>query len=240
MNSALVSFLLLNLACVCLSHPAMDPSSMKAIYANNNNDNVPHAPVARVQGKAPSFTADAVINGDFKAISLDDYKGKYVILMFYPLDFTFVCPTEIIAFSDRVQDFKDNNCEVLAISVDSKYTHLAWINTPRKQGGLGDLKLPLVSDITKQISRDYGVLLEDEGISLRGLFIINEQGVIRHIGINDLPVGRSVDEALRLVQAFQYTDKYGEVCPSGWKPGDLTMHADPEKAKEYFGKVFSN
>lgn len=157
----------------------------------------------------------------------------------------------LVAFSDRIQDFKDNDCEVLAISVDSKvcvshpaidlictqYTHLAWINTPRKQGGLGDLKIPLVSDITKQISRDYGVLLEDEGISLRylvatsqhsyhhhrGLFIINEKGVIRHIGINDLPVGRSVDEALRLVQAFQYTDKYGEVCPSGWKPGDPTV-----------------
>jgi len=197
---------------------------------------------ARVQGPSPKFSADAVVNGEFKTISLEDYKGKYLVIFFYPLDFTFVCPTEIIAFSDRSDEFRKYNCEILAVSVDSKYTHLAWTNTPRSEGGLGTMKIPLVSDITKQISKDYGVLLEDgpdAGVSLRGLFIINQHGVIRHISINDLPVGRNVDEVLRLVQAFLYTDEHGEVCPSGWKPGDLTMVDDPLKSKEYFKKVWS-
>eukprot|EP01114_Cavostelium_apophysatum_P014796 TRINITY_DN3922_c0_g1_i2.p1 TRINITY_DN3922_c0_g1~~TRINITY_DN3922_c0_g1_i2.p1 ORF type:complete len:259 (-),score=40.83 TRINITY_DN3922_c0_g1_i2:185-961(-) len=198
---------------------------------------------ARVQKSAPSWSAEAVVNGDFKTVSLSDYKGKYLVMFFYPLDFTFVCPTEITAFSDRAEEFRENNCEVVAVSVDSKFSHLAWTNTPRKQGGLGEMKIPLVADITKQISRDYGVLLEDgedAGVSLRGLFIINEKGIVRHIGINDLPVGRSVDETLRLVQAFQYTDKYGEVCPSGWKPGQPTMNPSPTKSKEYFSKVFAD
>jgi len=222
----------------------VDPLSYKALRGAA----APTAPTAvsvsgaKVQKHAPTFSADAVVNGQFKTLALDDYKGKYLVIFFYPMDFTFVCPTEIIAFSDRSEEFRNNNCELLAVSVDSKFTHLAWVNTPRKEGGLGPMKIPLVSDITKQISRDYGVLLEDgedAGVSLRGLFIINEQGTVRHISINDLPVGRSVDETLRLVQAFQYTDKYGEVCPSGWKPGDPTMHADPTKSKEYFRKTFS-
>jgi len=198
---------------------------------------------ASVQKQAPPFTADAVVNGEFKTISLSDYRGKYLVIFFYPMDFTFVCPTEIIAFSDRVDEFRKNNCELLAISVDSKYSHLAWINTPRKNGGLGtEMSIPLVSDITKKISSDYGVLLEegeDAGVSLRGLYILNENGIIRHISVNDLPVGRNVDEVLRLVQAFQHTDLYGEVCPSGWKPGDPTMFADPERSKSYFQKQFS-
>lgn len=137
---------------------------------------------------------------------------------------TFVCPTEILAFSDRVDEFKKINTEVIACSVDSHFTHLAWTNVPRKEGGLGKIKIPLLSDLTQKISKDYGVYLDDLGHSLRGLFIIDNFGVLRQITMNDLPVGRSVDETLRLVQAFQYTDKHGEVCPAGWKPGQDTVN----------------
>merc|ERR1711973_1026279 len=157
-------------------------------------------PVPELQKAAPQFKGISVVDGQFKEISLEDYKGKYVILFFYPLDFTFVCPTEIIAFSDRADEFRKIGAEVVAASVDSHFTHLAWTKTPRKEGGLGKMNIPLVSDLTKSISRDYGVLLEDQGITLRGLFIIDPQGVVRQITINDLPVGRDVDETLRLVQ----------------------------------------
>ncbi|XP_029640069.1 peroxiredoxin-2 [Octopus sinensis] len=187
--------------------------------------------------KAPEFKGMAVVNGEFKTIQLSDFKGKYLVLFFYPLDFTFVCPTEITAFSDRMEEFKDINCEVVACSTDSHYSHLAWINTPRKQGGLGEMKIPLLADKTHKIASDYGCLKEDEGISFRGLFIIDEKGVLRQITINDLPVGRSVDETLRLVQAFQFTDKHGEVCPVGWKPGSNTMKPDPKGSKEYFKQM---
>ncbi|KAM4773679.1 peroxiredoxin-1 isoform 1-T1 [Cyanocitta cristata] len=161
---------------------------------------------------------------------------KYVVFFFYPLDFTFVCPTEIIAYSDRADEFKKINCEVIGASVDSHFCHLAWINTPKKQGGLGTMKIPLVSDTKRAIAKEYGVLKEDEGIAYRGLFIIDEKGILRQITINDLPVGRSVDETLRLVQAFQFTDKHGEVCPAGWKPGSDTIKPDVQKSKEYFAK----
>jgi alkyl hydroperoxide reductase subunit AhpC len=160
------------------------------------------------------------------------------VLLWYPLDFTFVCPTEILAFNDSLSQFKDLNTEVLALSTDSEFSHLAWINTPRKEGGLGkDLKLPLLADKTNKIARDYGVLIEEEGIALRGLHIIDPKGIIRQITVNDLPVGRSVDEVLRLISAFQFTDKHGEVCPANWKVGGETMKADPVKSKEYFAKV---
>uniref|UniRef100_A0A663M716 thioredoxin-dependent peroxiredoxin n=2 Tax=Athene cunicularia TaxID=194338 RepID=A0A663M716_ATHCN len=186
---------------------------------------------------APDFTATAVMpDGQFKDIKLSDYKGKYVVFFFYPLDFTFVCPTEIIAYSDRADEFKKINCEVIGASVDSHFCHLAWINTPKKQGGLGTMKIPLISDTKRVISKEYGVLKEDEGIAYRGLFIIDEKGILRQITINDLPVGRSVDETLRLVQAFQFTDKHGEVCPAGWKPGSDTIKPDVHKSKEYFSK----
>ncbi|CAI9726714.1 peroxiredoxin-2-like isoform X2 [Octopus vulgaris] len=187
--------------------------------------------------KAPEFKGMAVVNGEFKTIQLSDFKGKYLVLFFYPLDFTFVCPTEITAFSDRMEEFKKINCEVVACSTDSHYSHLAWINTPRKQGGLGEMKIPLLADKTLKIASDYGCLKEDEGISFRGLFIIDEKGVLRQITINDLPVGRSVDETLRLVQAFQFTDEHGEVCPVGWKPGSNTMKPDPKGSKEYFKQM---
>lgn len=185
---------------------------------------------------APEFRGTAVVDGDFKDISLADYRGKYVVFFFYPLDFTFICPTEITAFSDRVEEFRAINCEVVACSVDSHFSHLAWVNTPRKQGGLGPMKIPILSDITKEISKSYNVLKEDEGIAFRGLFIIDDKGNLRQMTVNDLPVGRSVDETLRLVQAFQFTDKHGEVCPAGWKPGSDTMKPDPKGSKEYFTK----
>ncbi|XP_044522754.1 peroxiredoxin-4 isoform X2 [Gracilinanus agilis] len=187
-----------------------------------------HLSKAKISKSAPYWEGTAVINGEFKELKLTDYRGKYLVFFFYPLDFTFVCPTEIIAFGDRIEEFRAINTEVVACSVDSQFTHLAWINTPRKQGGLGPMKIPLLSDLTHQISKDYGVYLEDSGHTLRGLFIIDDKGILRQITMNDLPVGRSVDETLRLVQAFQYTDKHGEVCPAGWKPGSETIK--PEEA----------
>ncbi|XP_071994095.1 peroxiredoxin-4 isoform X1 [Engystomops pustulosus] len=200
------------------------------------SDHSLHLSKAKISKPAPYFEGTAVINGEFKELKLTDYRGKYLVFFFYPLDFTFVCPTEIIAFSDRMEEFKSINTEVVACSVDSQFTHLAWINTPRKQGGLGPMKIPLLSDLTHQISKDYGVYLEDQGHTLRGLFIIDDKGVLRQITMNDLPVGRSVDETLRLVQAFQYTDKHGEVCPAGWKPGSETIIPDPAGKLKYFDK----
>ncbi|XP_055354922.1 peroxiredoxin-1-like [Paramacrobiotus metropolitanus] len=194
---------------------------------------------ARVQHRAPNFKGTAVVNGAFKPVQLSDYDGKWLIMLFYPLDFTFVCPTEIVAFSDRADEFANLNTQVVAISTDSHFSHLAWTNVPRAEGGLGPMKIALLSDFSKQISRDYGVLIENEGIALRGMFIIDPKGVLRQVTINDLPVGRSVDEAVRLVQAFQFVEKHGEVCPAGWLPKSETIKPDPVKAKEYFKKVAS-
>ncbi|NP_001279497.1 peroxiredoxin-2 isoform X1 [Callorhinchus milii] len=192
---------------------------------------------AQIGQQAPDFTAKAVMpNGEFQDLKLSSYKGKYVVFFFYPLDFTFVCPTEIIAFSDRAEDFKKINCEVIGASTDSHFSHLAWTNTPRKQGGIGRMQIPLVADLTKSISEDYGVLKKDEGIAYRGLFIIDDKGILRQITINDLPVGRCVEETLRLVQAFQFTDAHGEVCPAGWKPGKDTIKPNVKDSKEYFAK----
>lgn len=190
----------------------------------------------RVQKEAPGFTATAVVNEEFKPVSLSDYRGKYAVLFFYPLDFTFVCPTEIIAFSDRIKDFHDRNCEVLGVSVDSQFSHLAWIKMPRAEGGLGGLKYPLIADLTKSISQDYGVLLEG-GIALRGLFLIDKAGVVRHMVVNDLPLGRSVDESLRMLDALQFFERHGEVCPANWKPGAATIKPGVKESKEYFQKA---
>ncbi|MCL4137984.1 UNVERIFIED_CONTAM: hypothetical protein GTU68_001303 [Idotea baltica] len=190
--------------------------------------------VPSIGKQAPDFKGTAVVNGEFKEISLADYKGKYLVLFFYPLDFTFVCPTEIIAFSDRVKEFKKIGCEVVACSTDSHFSHLAWVNTSRKEGGLGQMDIPLLADKTMAVSKAYGVLKEDDGVAFRGLFVIDNNQVLRQVTVNDLPVGRDVDETLRLVQAFQFTDEHGEVCPVGWKPGSKTMKADPVGSKEYF------
>ncbi|TYZ61765.1 hypothetical protein PybrP1_012797 [[Pythium] brassicae (nom. inval.)] len=191
----------------------------------------------KIRRPAPAFTADAVVDGEFTKISLSDYKGKYVVLFFYPLDFTFVCPTEIIAFSDKAAEFRALGCEVVGCSTDSKFSHLAWINTPRKRGGLGEMNIPLLADYTKDIARAYDVLVEDgdeAGASFRGAFIIDGNGILRQSTVNDLPVGRNVDELLRLVEAFKYTDEHGEVCPAGWKKGKAAMKADVKGSLEYF------
>jgi len=188
---------------------------------------------------APDFSGQAVVNGEFKDICLSQYKGKYVVLLFYPADFTFVCPTEIIAFSERAEEFRKEGCEVIAISTDSHFTHLAWVNTPREAGGLGKMNIPLLADRTQQISANYGVLKEDEGVAFRGLFIIDGNGVLRQITVNDLPVGRDVDETLRLVQAFKFTDEHGEVCPAGWRKGKKTMKPTKEGVSNYLASQAS-
>jgi alkyl hydroperoxide reductase subunit AhpC len=191
---------------------------------------------AHVQKEAPDFTATAVVNEEFKQFKLSDYRGKYVVLFFYPLDFTFVCPTEIVAFNDRIKDFHDRGAEVIGCSIDSQFSHLAWIQTPRNVGGLGGLKYPLVADLTKKISADYGVLLEG-GIALRGTFLIDQKGVLRAVTIHDLPLGRSVDEALRVLDALQHFEKHGEVCPADWKKGAATIKPGVKESKEYFQKA---
>ena len=191
-----------------------------------------------VTQKAPEFKATAVMDDNtFKEISLNDYKGKYTLLFFYPLDFTFVCPSEILAFNDRVQEFKERNCHLLGVSIDSHFTHLAWKNTDVNKGGIGNIQYPLIADVTKSIARDYGVLL-NESVALRGLFLIDTKGVIRHSVVNDLPLGRSVDEALRVVDALQYTEEHGEVCPANWKKGEDAMTPTADGVASYLAKKY--
>lgn len=193
-------------------------------------------PTRLVGNTAPHFEAEAVVNGEFRKVSLEDYKGKWKVLFFYPLDFTFVCPTEITAFSDAASKFRELNCEVMAVSTDSKFSHLAWTKQSRNEGGIGNVDYPLLADFTKKISSDYGVLVEGAGVALRGLFLLDDNNVIQHSTINNLSVGRNVDEVLRLLEAYQYTAKHGEVCPAGWTKGADTMKPDPTGSKEWFGK----
>ena len=188
---------------------------------------------AFVTTPAPDFSADAYHNGEFKKVSLSDYKGKKVVLFFYPLDFTFVCPTEILAFADSLDEFKKRNTEVIGVSVDSKFTHRAWANTPREDGGIKGVNFPLVADLTKSIARDYGVLLEGPGIALRGLFIINKDGVLKSVTINHNDLGRNIEEVLRTLDAIDYTETNGEVCPANWKSGGKAMKPNAESLKEY-------
>ncbi len=193
-----------------------------------------------VTQQAPDFKTQAVMpDGQFKELSLGDYRGKYVILFFYPLDFTFVCPTEIIAFSDRAAEFEALNVQLLGVSVDSHFSHLAWTETSRDQGGIGKIDYPLVSDLNKQIARDYDVLLDD-GVALRGLFLIDKEGVVRHQVVNDLPLGRSVDEALRMVKALQYFEANGEVCPANWQEGSRTIKPNVDGSKEFFSAEYAS
>jgi len=189
-----------------------------------------------VTKKAPDFTAQAVMaDNSFGELSLASYRDRYVILFFYPLDFTFVCPSEIIAFDKALAKFKEKNAEVIGVSVDSKFTHFAWRNTPRDRGGIGPIGYPLVADLDKNISRTFGVLT-DEGVALRGLFLIDRDGVVRHELINDLSLGRNVDEALRILDALQFTEKYGDVCPANWRQGDEAMKPTAEGVAEYLAK----
>nr|YP_009315363.1 2-Cys peroxiredoxin [Yamadaella caenomyce]SCW23818.1 2-Cys peroxiredoxin [Yamadaella caenomyce] len=186
---------------------------------------------------APDFSATAVYDQEFIPIQLSKYIGKYVILFFYPLDFTFVCPTEITSFSDQYERFSNVNTEILGVSVDSKYAHLAWIQTDRTSGGIGDLQYPLVSDLDKTISKAYNVL-NNEGVALRGLFIIDSNGIVQHSTVNNLAFGRSVDETYRILRAIQHVQSNpDEVCPADWQPGDKTMISDPIKSKEYFTAI---
>ncbi|EIE20432.1 thioredoxin-like protein [Coccomyxa subellipsoidea C-169] len=190
-----------------------------------------------VGGEAPDFIAEAVYDQEFQTVTLSQYRGKYVVLFFYPLDFTFVCPTEITAFSDRHGEFAKLNTEILGVSVDSPFSHLAWVQTDRNQGGVGDLTYPLVSDLKREIVQKYNVLTP-EGVALRGLFLIDKEGVIQHATINNLAFGRSVDETLRILQAIQYVQENpDEVCPAGWKPGDVTMKPTPKDSKDYFAAL---
>jgi peroxiredoxin (alkyl hydroperoxide reductase subunit C) len=186
--------------------------------------------------EAPEFTAKAVMpDNSFADLTLSSYRGKYVVLFFYPLDFTFVCPSEIVAFDAALAKFEKKNAQVLGVSVDSHYTHLAWKNTARKQGGIGAIKYPLISDLDKSISRNFGVLLPG-GVALRGLFLIDQQGIVRHALINDLPIGRSVDEALRVLDALQFHEKHGDVCPANWHEGEEAMKPSAEGVAAYLAK----
>ena len=189
-----------------------------------------------VTKEAPDFTAQAVMpDNSFAEFKLSDNRGKYTVLFFYPLDFTFVCPSEIIAFDKAVASFKERNCELVGVSVDSHFSHWAWRNTPRSKGGIGEIQFPLVADLNKQISSDYGVLL-DAGIALRGLFLIDKEGIVRHAVVNDLGLGRNVDEVLRMVDALQFTEEHGEVCPANWNKGDAAMKPTAEGVAEYLSE----
>jgi len=191
----------------------------------------------RVGQEAPDFSATAVYDQEFKEITLSGLRGKWVVLFFYPLDFTFVCPTEITAFSDRYQDFSALNTEILGVSVDSKHCHLAWIQTPRNEGGIGDINYPLVSDLKREICQAYNVL-NDDGEADRGLFLINPEGVVMHTTVNKAPVGRNVDETLRILQGYQYVAANpDEVCPAHWTHGEKTMLEDTKGSKEYFSAL---
>ncbi|KAH3899489.1 Peroxiredoxin TSA1 [Saccharomycodes ludwigii] len=190
--------------------------------------------VAQVQKPAPAFKKTAVVNGVFEEVSLDQYKGKYVLLSFIPLAFTFVCPTEIIAYSEAAKKFRALGVEVLFASTDSEYSLLAWTNVPRKDGGLGSIDIPLLADTNHSLSKDYGVLIPEAGVALRGSFLIDPHGIVRQITVNDLPVGRDVNESLRLVEAFKWTDEHGTVLPCNWTPGKATIKPDVEGSKEYF------
>ena len=189
-----------------------------------------------VTREAPNFSAQAVFEkNEIKELELSSYRGKYVVLFFYPLDFTFVCPSEIIAFDKALDKFKARNAEVIGVSVDSQYTHYAWKNTPVDKGGIGQIRYPLVADLDKSIARDYGVLL-DGGVALRGLFLIDKEGVVRHSLINDLPRGRNVDEALRILDALKFTEEHGEVCPANWQEGEEAMKPTADGVADYLSK----
>ncbi len=184
---------------------------------------------------APDFTCKAVVGGQVvDPFKLATYRGKYVVLFFYPLDFTFVCPTELHAFQHELKAFHERNTEVIAVSTDSWFSHMAWLNTPKSKGGIEGVQYPIVADFNKTVSRDYDVLCE-EGMAYRGLFLIDRGGIVRHQVVNDLPLGRSIEEALRMVDALQFFEKHGEVCPANWKKGQKAMNPTQDGLQSYFG-----
>lgn len=188
--------------------------------------------------KAPDFVAPAVLgdNSIREDFSLQSLRGKYVVLFFYPLDFTFVCPTEILEFNRKLAQFRERGAEVVGVSVDSQFSHLAWKNTPVEKGGIGAIQYPLVADLTKQVSRDYGVLVEDGSVAFRGTFLIDREGVVKHAVINDLGLGRNIDEELRMVDALIHHEKHGEVCPANWNRGDDAMKPTATGVASYLSK----
>jgi peroxiredoxin (alkyl hydroperoxide reductase subunit C) len=189
-----------------------------------------------VTKEAPDFSAEAVMgDGSFGEVKLSAYRGKYVILFFYPLDFTFVCPSEILAFDKAVKRFKERNAVVLGVSVDSKFTHLAWRQTPVNKGGIGEVGFAMVSDLDKKIARAYDVLVND-AVALRGLFLIDTHGIVRHQLVNDLPLGRNVEEAVRMLEALQFVEEHGEVCPANWRQGEEGMKPTAEGVIAYLSK----
>ena len=184
---------------------------------------------------APDFKTKAVVNGKIVSdFSLSRYLGRYVVFFFYPLDFTFVCPTELHAFQQKLENFEKKNAQLIGCSVDSVNSHLAWLNTSKQKGGIEGVTYPLVSDLTKSIARDFHVLKEDEGIAYRGLFLIDKGGIVRHQLVNDLPLGRSVEEALRILDALIHFENHGEVCPANWTIGSKTMKPTQEGLENYF------
>jgi len=187
---------------------------------------------------APDFVAKAIVDGSaVENFSLKDLQGKYVILFFYPLDFTFVCPTELHAFQEKINEFIARNAQVIACSVDSAFTHLAWLSTPRAAGGIQGVEYPLIADLDKAIARNFHVLNEKEGIAYRGLFLIDRQGIVRHQLVNDFPLGRNVEETLRLLDALITCEQIGEVCPANWKPGEKTLKPTTEGLLDYFSEA---
>lgn len=185
--------------------------------------------------KAPFFSAKAVVKGQIvDAFSLNQLLGKYVVLFFYPLDFTFVCPTELHAFQDKLSEFEKRGAQVVGCSVDSSYSHSAWLKTPKSKGGIEGIEYPILSDLNKSIAREYHVLEEGQGIAYRGLFILDKEGIVRHQLVNDFPIGRSVDEVLRVLDAIAFHEKHGEVCPANWHAGEKTMKANSEGLEQYF------
>ena len=211
-----------------------------------------------VTKKAPDFATQAVMpDNSIQEVKLSDYKGKKVVLFFYPLDFTFVCPTELLAFDKRLSEFESRGVQVLGCSVDSRWSHLAWKNTDVNNGGIGNVQYPLLQDLDKSIARNYDVLVgateayvetEDDaenttvggGVALRGSFLIDEEGTVRHAVLNDLPLGRNIDEMLRMVDALSYHQKHGEVCPAGWKDGDTAMKESPKGVADYLSSNSDN
>lgn len=186
--------------------------------------------------KAPAFACDAVVDGSIKRIDLDDFSGQYKVLFFYPLDFTFVCPTELHAFQDALPAFKERNVAVIGCSVDSAYSHSAWLRTPKKQGGIQGVTYPLLADINKEVARSYGVLDAEQGVALRGVFIIDACDVIQCASVNNLPLGRNVHEVLRLIDALQFSEKNGQVCPANWQQGEKAMHPTDKGVADYFAE----
>jgi len=186
--------------------------------------------------KAPDFACEAVINKKIKKISLADFDGKYKVIFFYPLDFTFVCPTELHAFNELLPEFEKRNAQVLGVSVDSAYSHLAWLNTPKNKGGIEGVSYPILSDINKTIAKDYGVLDDCEGVAFRGVFILDKDNIVQSIMVNNLGLGRNIAEFVRLIDALQFVEKYGQVCPANWASGDKAMKPTSEGLEEYFGE----